>query len=138
MLIFTFFVVCDLLVWFGWILFYCIDVIHREKLYREYHFDLIAHLLGTLRAVNIVEQEWRARKAKGFVKLSNFLWNLATFSFALLFDVFNVVHYTLFLNDAPIYGPEMVFGIIFITISALYIAALITKRVMERSKIEYI
>lgn len=127
--IFTVILSIDLVTWCIWFGYYWGIGINQDKLLRDYHFDLVAHLLATLRMINITEQEWN-----GTFHLENIWWSIATFVFASVFDITTLVHIYKFLGNTSIYQWEQGIGWVFVITSCSYLLLMIIKKLSSKEK----
>jgi hypothetical protein len=106
--------------------------------YLSSHFAFTVHTIATLRLTNIVES-----RASSINIPPMFWWNVATFSFAVVYDGFNLGYVITFLSqgNGVVYGWELGLAIAFFTLSIIiwfwYISTTTTPRrkVVVRQKV---
>lgn len=101
--------------------------------YISSHFAFTVHTIATLRLINIVESRASDIKAPPM-----FWWNVATFSFAMVYDGFNLGYVITFLSrgNGFVYGWELGLAIAFFTLSVIiwfwYISSTTAMRVRQK------
>jgi hypothetical protein len=108
--------------------------------YLSSHFAFTVHTIATLRLINIVESMGSNLKGPPM-----FFWNVATFSFAVVYDGFNLGYIIVFLSqgNGVAYGWELGLSIAFFSMSVIiwfwYISStvplIMTKKVAVRQKV---
>lgn len=111
---------CDILTWVGWIGFYIFLLTTTSlDIYIATHLYMFGHILGTLRLIAVTEQQDTTR---GYELLRTKWWNIATFTFAIVSDLTNLLYVLVKLSSSPnlaIYIVEVVFSALFLFLSSM-------------------